>query len=448
MPAKGIYHIETVFAALALVGWALAWLVARLGRSRPDLSIARAVMTGVVLRVLAAVAVSLTSVASALRGGDEIGFLADARTLSKMPLDSADSLHALTSNLHAWVLSLELRLADFTEMSLRIVQVGIAVAGIVLLTAAIHDLAGARAAKVACWCLMLEPSNLFFTGLLHKESLMLLGAGLVAFGGAKVWTHRDLSAVTALAGGGLVAVATRPYAGWFLVAAAGAICLHGSLRAGGHQSRSLVLAATVLLLGAAAAPKALETTSHRKLQGLQSSQSANASDASNLKLERVDYSTRATVVENLPRRMRDVLFRPYPWQLNDTSQRLGLIGTAVALIALVLLARAAIASAGQVLARAGPLIYPALFLLIAYSLSAGNAGTSFRYRTHLVALGICLIVVLRRRPAESVSERRARHEGATQGTPNWAGAMTKGRRAVFSVLAGVLRLEEISAISG
>jgi hypothetical protein len=36
-----------------------------------------------------------------------------------------------------------------------------------------------------------------------------------------------------------------------------------------------------------------------------------------------------------------------------------------------------------------------LFLLTAYSLSVGNAGTGFRYRTHIVELGIAVLVVLR-----------------------------------------------------
>ena len=45
--------------------------------------------------------------------------------------------------------------------------------------------------------------------------------------------------------------------------------------------------------------------------------------------------------------------------------------------------------------RAGPLVYVGFFTLIAYSLSAGNAGTAFRYRMHIVALAICLLVVLR-----------------------------------------------------
>jgi hypothetical protein len=46
--------------------------------------------------------------------------------------------------------------------------------------------------------------------------------------------------------------------------------------------------------------------------------------------------------------------------------------------------------------RAGPLIYLGVFLLIAYSLSAGNAGTAFRYRTQIVGVLICTVVALYR----------------------------------------------------
>ena len=53
-----------------------------------------------------------------------------------------------------------------------------------------------------------------------------------------------------------------------------------------------------------------------------------------------------------------------------------------------------------------PILYPLVFLSVAYSLSAGNAGTGFRYRTHLVVLGVAMLVVLREhvrrsRPAPS-----------------------------------------------
>ena len=33
-------------------------------------------------------------------------------------------------------------------------------------------------------------------------------------------------------------------------------------------------------------------------------------------------------------------------------------------------------------------------MLIAYALAAGNAGTAFRYRAHLVTIAICAIVTL------------------------------------------------------
>lgn len=47
------------------------------------------------------------------------------------------------------------------------------------------------------------------------------------------------------------------------------------------------------------------------------------------------------------------------------------------------------------LSLTAPILYPLLFLMAAYSLSAGNAGTGFRYRTHLVVLGVAMLVVLR-----------------------------------------------------
>jgi uncharacterized membrane protein len=51
------------------------------------------------------------------------------------------------------------------------------------------------------------------------------------------------------------------------------------------------------------------------------------------------------------------------------------------------------------------------FLLVAYSLAVGNAGTGFRYRSHLVTLAIGAVVVLRAHlvaePALSRKPKRA-----------------------------------------
>ena len=70
------------------------------------------------------------------------------------------------------------------------------------------------------------------------------------------------------------------------------------------------------------------------------------------------------------------------------------MGSILALGLLVLLVRGAWRARGSVFRRTGPLLYPALMMMIAYSLSVGNAGTGFRYRAHLMlpAIGIASIL--------------------------------------------------------
>jgi hypothetical protein len=102
-------------------------------------------------------------------------------------------------------------------------------------------------------------------------------------------------------------------------------------------------------------------------------------------------------------KIRELILEPYPWELHDSSQLFGALGTLVAYLILVLLIRYAWISRGEIFGRAGPLLYPLLFELVAYSVTVGNAGTGFRYRSHLVTLGICTMAILR----ESARERRA-----------------------------------------
>ena len=64
-----------------------------------------------------------------------------------------------------------------TVGAMRIVQVGIALTGVVLILAAVHDLAGGRAARLAAWLMAFEPASIFFNSALHKEPNMELAAG-------------------------------------------------------------------------------------------------------------------------------------------------------------------------------------------------------------------------------------------------------------------------------
>jgi hypothetical protein len=325
-----------------------------------------------------------------------VGFVAHAREISDSGFGSSEWVSALTGELHKFVLAVQIHFLDSPDFALRIAEIGIAVAGIALLAVAVYELAGPRAAVIAAWLLAFEPTSVFFSGILHKESNMFLAEGLVAFGGARMWKRGDLGSLMPIILGCLIGVATRPYAGWFLIAAGAAVTFHAGLRAREDariQPRALV--AIVALFGALSAPIVWEASSDESLeQNVQVSQKANTYDDANLKLERVDFSTREQVFVNLPQRIRDVLVRPYPWQIGNTSQAAGAAGALICLAALLLLARVLVLNRRQVLERAGPLIYLGFFLLIAYALSTGNAGTGFRYRTHLLAIGICVIVVL------------------------------------------------------
>ena len=407
---QGLFEVQSVMAAGAVVITALWLLLHRLGRSRPELRIGRAVAAGVTLRVVAAAA--LSEVAPGARGTDETTFLERARSLLDSPLTGSESIQAFTSEFHVWLFALQLRIPDFPEFAMRLLQVGISVAGLLLLLAAVYDLAGGRAAGIAAWLTMLEPSSIFFSSFLHKEPFMLFGAGLVAFGGARLWHRRDPHALLLMAAGGSVATVARPYAGAMLFVAIAAIGLHGSIaKRGPMQRRSLVTGALILVVLLAGTPAALNQTSdERLLSRLQTVHDINASDESNLKLGRVDFSTRTNIILNLPKRMVDVAFRPFPWELGSTNQRLGLPGTLVALAVMLLLIRELLTPRG-LFGRAGPVLYPAVFLFLAFSLSSGNAGTAFRLRSTVVSLAIAAIVVLRIKRAQ---QRAAELEVTTE----------------------------------
>jgi hypothetical protein len=402
---------------LAVVIWALYLLLRWLRRTRPELAIGAPIGVALGLRVVAAFGVSSTGVAASLRGGDEVGFFVVSRVIADRPLLGTAWTDALTGKLYEFVFAGQIWALDSTQTVLRISQAGIAVAGLVLLAVAVYELAGRRAALISAWVLAVEPANIFFSTLLHKEPNMMLAAGLVAFGGANMWKSAKLQYLWPITLGCLIAVATRPYAGWFLIAAGAAITLHAGLRSRTGSARSLTLVALVVLFGAISAPTVWEASTDKSLRELQHSQDANAADnSSSLSLERVDFSTREAIITNLPKRVTDVLTRPYPWQIGNTSQQLGLVGTIFAWTVLWLLAVELWRARGHIVERAGPLIYIGFFLLIAYSLSAGNAGTAFRYRTHVVALAICALVVLRELRLQRIAAREPAEPPARQPT--------------------------------
>src|SRR4051794_3150758 len=180
-----LYDVVSTLLTGAMSAAAIFALVRGLRRSRPDLAIGVPISVAFGVRVLATAAVSLTAVAREIRGPDELGFLGQARELVVQGITAPASLHVLTSAFQTWTFAFQLRvLGDVPDLALRMTQVGFAVAGLALLAVAVYELAGPRPGVLAAWLLALEPAGIFFSSVLHKEPLMFLAAGLVAFGGA------------------------------------------------------------------------------------------------------------------------------------------------------------------------------------------------------------------------------------------------------------------------
>ncbi|MGA2009581.1 MAG: hypothetical protein ABSH51_03450 [Solirubrobacteraceae bacterium] len=400
-----------ITALAAMIG--LALLLRLLSRSRPELSIGTPLAVGYVLRLVVIAGISLTGLGATLRGGDELTFLTEARQIAPLSWTSDQWLPTThQSYLHVLIFAAQIKLLGSSEGALRITQVGISLAGAMLIATAVYDIAGPGPARLTAWLLSLEVASLFFNELLHKEALMELASGLVVFGGASVWARLAYRGMAIMGVGGLIALATRQYVGWFLIACAVVITVHAALRQVRERPRALPIVYAAVAILFLATPAVLQASSPRSLQtNLQAAQNADAGPAAgdsgantnNLALEKVDFSTRAAIITNLPRRIRDVLLRPYPWQVGDVNQMLGVLGSIVALTCFVALIRYAVLCGWSGLMRAVPLLYPFGFLLVAYALSVGNAGTGFRYRTQLVTLALGAMVVLR----AATHERRA-----------------------------------------
>jgi hypothetical protein len=396
---------EGLVLTMLVAGYVLAFVLLRLRRSRPGLRIGQPLVFGIALRVLAVFAISATSLDATVRGGDETTFLDFAHVLAGTPWGHGFLPHS-PYQLQTVVFAVQIKAFSLSPTAMRMTQIGIAMVGIILIAASVHDLAGPRPARLTMWLCAVEPANLLFNSGLLKEPLMVLASGLVVFGGTKIWRGLQLDGAVWAALGGLIAIYTRSYAGWFLVSASVLLLLHAALRRFDRPGRATSVVFAVFAIAFVTTPTLLTVTSSKSLQTLQASQNGNAAGAAtatgqansdNLALERVDFSTRGAVVSNLPGRILDLIFRPYPWQLQDSSQQIGAIGSLVALFGLGALLFYGYRARRDVIAYTAPLLYPFVFLLIAYALSAGNAGTGFRYRSHLVLLGAGMLAILRER---------------------------------------------------
>ena len=395
---------EGLILTVLATGVMLLFALRRLQRSRPAMLIGSAMLAAFTLRLLAIIGVNATGIGASLRGGDEFTFINLAHTLAVQPIGTVDLPHGVYQ-LMTDMFAMEMKIGFMNATAIRVVQVGVAMLGTLLMTAAAYDLGGPKAARWTAWLLAIEPSSIFFNSGILKEPMMELAAGIVALGGVWFWKRLDIRGILICALGCLIAITTRSYAGWFMACGSIMLILHASLRSLRYSSRAVPFIYAIVLAAFIAGPTAYAATAGNNLKILQASQAANAAgigqggtggpNGSNLALPPVNYSSRTAILTSLPTKIRELLLEPYPWQLHDANQAFGSVGTLFFYAMLLLFIRYAWLSRGKVFSRAGPLLYPLFFETIAYSLTVGNAGTGFRYRSHLITLGIAAVMVLR-----------------------------------------------------
>jgi GT2 family glycosyltransferase len=432
---------SAITAVACIVG--LIILVVLLRRSRPDLRIVALICGAFVFRAIASMIVDAASGVT-LYGPDQLTYIQNGTGLSLLPLSDPAWLTTLTHTMETMIFGAQIKFLHSPMTALHFTQIGLATAALTLLVASVYDLAGPRAAMLAAFVLAIEPTNVFFSAIIQKDPLVSLGEALVVFGGTKLWLRGGVAGAGSIAAGILIVLATRYYVGWILVITALAVGLHGALRiTPGHPVRgNLTIAAFVVAMLVVLPVIVTKATSPTTIQRLQISQNYNATAGTgNLDFGTIDFSSPQNIVLNAPRRMVDILTRPYPWELANASQELGLLGTVVLLAAIGYFVRLVLRARSRIFEWGAPLLYPSIFLFFAYSVSAGNGGTGFRYRSHVVAVFFCLVVVLRERLAAADAREILAHPAEARDTlrvrPSPSAPASKGPRSPAASAPGL-----------
>jgi hypothetical protein len=388
---RPLYDFFVIGVTVMGLGW-LVVLLARIAlRRRPGLNLMRPLAAAAAARVGVAALVAAVPVLRPLRGPDEVNFLIDAHRFANDSASLGPMPRSLLTNLHVGFMGLQERLlAPTSDFPLRVGFIALSVVAIAIVAVAVTDIAGVRAGRISAWILAFEPTNIFFSGILHKEAPMLLGEALIILGAVRVYQRRDAMAFVFMVPGILIAFFTRPYAGAALLAACTVVCLHAALRRLGPQRRRapriLVVVSLVAAAGAPAPAAVLRT--------VQLSQNANATDQSNLALDPVDFSSLPSTGTHLAPRVKALLLQPYPWQVANANQQAGVVGTVAAWSLLLATLLVLLATRLRGVKSLVPLLYIIAALTLIYTLSAGNAGTGFRYRTHILVVLVAIFAVL------------------------------------------------------
>ncbi len=275
MTDSWLFRAEVSLIVGAVVVLLLWWLMLALDPRGFTASYRWPICVGFILRLFAVgIAAAVPSIGHKLTGTDEAAFLATTRALSHLPLTSGrwPSMTVHWTEVIPWALTLKV-FGDVGSLPLRLEQIGLSLAAVVVVSSTAGKIGGPRAGLIAAWIVAIEPSSVYFAGLLHQESLSMVGEALLlaalvdAWIGETRWWPPVLAAVAGLA----LIFGTRAYMAFFagvaaiLVLAGAALCRQLGLLRG-----LAMLSAGALLLGLAGVvaaphlvPGSLENLQHQ-----------------------------------------------------------------------------------------------------------------------------------------------------------------------------------------
>lgn len=387
MTDSWLFRAEVSLIIGALVVLVLWRLMAGLDRRGHTASLRLPVAAGLLLRLLAvAVAAAVPAIGHKLTSTDEATFLATTKTLAALPLTSGKwlSLAVHWTEVIPWALTYKL-FGNCGTLPLRLEQIGLSLGAVVLVSATAGRIGGRRAALITAWIAALEPSSAYFGGLLHQESLCMVGEALLLMALVDIWVHDCRSWRTPL--GGLVGLAlifgTRSYLAFFAAVAVVLVLIGAPLQRRLGLARGLLaLSAGAVLVGLAgifAAPHVVPGT----ISSLQHQLDVPYPGA-NLPLPHATVTNATGLLKTVVLHSVDLILRPYPWQTGSAAQKAAVAGTliwyALLLVTIWLTIRQGLDG------RSVPALILIACATIGFALTLVDAGEGFRHRVNLVLI--------------------------------------------------------------
>lgn len=392
-PLGGLASVITTVPAVLLLIALYIPIVAAMARQEANVKVARAIWIGFFAKLFGYV-LRYTVISGAYEGGDTGGYHRAGATLARS-YRNGDFFVPVPGNARgAGTLNLRVIVGLIYTVTGSSLLVGALVFSLLSFTGfvlcvkafrlAVPDGDHARYARLV----LLVPSMLFWPSTIGKDAWMLLGIGIVAYGGARLYT-RSIGGLVLIAGGSVALALIRPHIALLAFGAAAVALLFR--RAGQTRRRRMNLLGKLILLVPLALASLMLLASAESFLKIDDLSLEGVQAAGSQVGERSDKGGSAFApapVESpvdLPWALVTVLFRPFPFEASNALS-FGIALEGIFLILLTVLSWRRILAAVRALLRSPFLVLCGIYTLafaVAFS-NIANFGILARQRVQVL----------------------------------------------------------------